>query len=90
MASFSDVTGVYLAILKGRSVPAQNEETFPLIALAVDDLDAAIERLKAHHVDLLRNVEEDPDSRWVFFRDPGGNLSSWFIGNRRAGQSRCA
>ena len=69
-----DVGGAYLAILKGKSVLAQNAETFPLIALAVDDLDTAIERLKAHHVDLLKEVEEDLDSRWVFFRDPGGNL----------------
>ncbi len=69
-----DVAGAYLAILKGKSVLAQNAETFPQIALAVDDLDGAIERLKAHHVDLLKGVDEDPDSRWVFFRDPGGNL----------------
>lgn len=69
-----DVGGAYLAILKGKSVLAQNAETFPLIALAVDDLDSAIERLKAHRVDLLKDVEEDPASRWVFFRDSGGNL----------------
>jgi predicted enzyme related to lactoylglutathione lyase len=69
-----DVGGAYLAIVKGKSVFAQNSETFPLIALAVDDLDSAIERLKAHHDDLLKGVEEDLASRWVFFRDPGGNL----------------
>ncbi len=69
-----DVGGTYLAILKGKLVPAQDAETFPLVALAVDDLDSAIERLKAHHVDLLKDMEEDLDSRWVFFRDPGGNL----------------
>ena len=69
-----DVGGAYLAILKGKSVLSQNAEPFPLIALAFDDLDSAIERLKAHHVDLLKDVEEDLDSRWVFFRDPGSNL----------------
>lgn len=69
-----DVGGTYLAILKGESVLAQDAETFPLIALAVDDLDSAIEQLKAHHVALLKDVEEDSASRWVFFRDPGGNL----------------
>jgi len=68
-----DVGGAYLAILKGKSVLAQNAETFPVIALAVDDLDSAVERLKAHHVDLLKDAE-DPASRWVFFRDPGDNL----------------
>ena len=69
-----DVGGTYLTILKGKSVLAQNAEPFPLIALAVDDLDSAIDRLKAHHVDLLKDVDEDPDSRWGVFRDPGGNL----------------
>lgn len=69
-----DVGGAYLAILKGKSVLAQNAEAFPRIALAVEDLDSAIENLKAHHVDLVKDVEEDLDSRWVFFRDPGGNL----------------
>ena len=69
-----DVGGSYLAILKGKSVLGEGSETFPVIALAVDDLDSAIERLKAHHVELLKDVEEDPASRWVFFQDPGGNL----------------
>jgi len=69
-----DAGGAYLAILKGVSALSQNAETFPLIALSVDDLNSAIERLKAHHVDLLKDVEEDLDSRWVFFRDPGGSL----------------
>ena len=69
-----DVGGAYLAILKGKSVLAQNSESFPLIALAVDDLDSAIERLKAHNIDMLKDVEDDPDSRWGFIRDPGGNL----------------
>ena len=69
-----DVGGACLVILKGKSVLAQNAETFPVVALAVDDLDSAIERLKAHQVDFLKDVEEDPASRWVFFRDPGGNL----------------
>jgi predicted enzyme related to lactoylglutathione lyase len=69
-----DVSGAYLAILKGKSVLSQNAETFPVIALAFDDLDSAIERLKAHQVALLKDVQEDLDSRWVFFHDPGGNL----------------
>jgi len=69
-----DVGGAYLVILKGKSVLAQNAETFPVIALAVEDLDSAVERLKAHHVDLLKGMQEDESSRWVFFRDPGSNL----------------
>jgi predicted enzyme related to lactoylglutathione lyase len=71
-----DVSGTYLTILKGKPVPAQNAEPshFPLIAFAVDDLDSAIERLQAHHVELPREVVEDADSRWVMFHDPAGNL----------------
>ena len=71
-----DVGGAYLTILKGKPIPAQNAEPshFPLIAFAVDDLTAAIERLQAHHVELLTDVAEDADSRWVVFHDPAGNL----------------
>jgi len=69
-----DVGGAFLVILKGKSVLSQNSETFPVIALAVEDLDSAVERLKVHRVDLLKDMQEDESSRWVFFRDPGGNL----------------
>ena len=69
-----DVGGAYLVILNGKSVLAQNAEAFPAVALAVDDLDSAVERLKTHHVDLLKGMQEDESSRWVFFRDPGDNL----------------
>lgn len=69
-----DVGGAYLAILKGKTNFAQDAETFPVIALAVEDLDSAVERLKAHRVDFLKNMQEDESSRWVFFRDPGDNL----------------
>ena len=69
-----DVGGAYLAILNGKSMLAPDAETFPVVALAVDDLDSAIERLKAYHVDLLKDVEEDSASRWVFLHDPGDNL----------------
>ena len=71
-----DLGGIYLTILKGRSMPAQNSapDRFPIIAFAVDDLDAAVERLRTHHVELPRGVEEDANSRWVMFHDPVGNL----------------
>lgn len=71
-----DGGGVYLTILKGKPVPAQNAEPahFPLLAFAVDDVDSAIERLQAHQVELPRGVAEDADSRWVLFHDPAGNL----------------
>ena len=71
-----DLGGTYLAILKGKPVPARNAEPshFPLIAFAVDDLDSAIERLRAHRVELPKDIAESADSRWVMFRDPAGNL----------------
>jgi len=69
-----DIGGAYLAILKGKMNFTQDAETFPVIALTVEDLDSAVEKLKAHQVDLLKNIQEDESSRWVFFRDPGNNL----------------
>ena len=68
------VGGAYLVILKGKTNFAQDAETFPVIALAVEDLDSAVERLRAHRVDLLKDMQEDESSRWVVFRDPGDNL----------------
>ena len=71
-----DLDGIYLVILKGRPMPAQNPTPirFPIVAFAVDDLDAAVDRLHAHRVELPWGVEEDASSRWVMFRDPAGNL----------------
>ncbi|MFN8594572.1 MAG: VOC family protein [Anaerolineae bacterium] len=71
-----DLGGVYLVILKGRSVPPLDQVPvrFPIVAFAVEDLDAAIDRLKAHHVDLPWGIEEDVNSRWAMFYDPAGNL----------------
>jgi catechol 2,3-dioxygenase-like lactoylglutathione lyase family enzyme len=71
-----DLGGIYLVILKGRPLPPINPipDRFPIVALAVDDLDAAIDGLRAHHVDLPWGLEEDASSRWVMFHDPAGNL----------------
>jgi catechol 2,3-dioxygenase-like lactoylglutathione lyase family enzyme len=71
-----DLGGIYLTILKGRPRPAENPtpDRFPIVAFAVDDLDAVVEQLRAHHVELPWGIEEDADSRWVMFRDPAGNL----------------
>ncbi len=71
-----DLGGAYLVILQGRSRPPFNPvpTRFPIVAFAGDDLDAEVERLHAHHVDLPWGVEEDADSRWVMFHDPAGNL----------------
>lgn len=70
------VGGTYLTILKGKPVPAQDAvpSRFPLFAFRVQDLDAVVEHIEAHGVDLPWGIEEDGDSRWVMFRDPAGNL----------------
>jgi hypothetical protein len=41
-------------------------------AIAVDDLDAALEHLQCHNVDLPGNVVETP-ARYVILPDPAGN-----------------
>jgi len=71
-----ELGGTYLVILKGRPSPAQEAvpARFPLVAFAVDDLEASIERLHAHEVELPWGVEADAASRWVMFYDPAGNL----------------
>jgi hypothetical protein len=40
----------------------------------VDDLEAAVDQLRAHQVDLPWGIETDANSRWVMFHDPAGNL----------------
>ena len=71
-----NVGGVYLTILKGKPNPAEDADPsrFPLFAFRVNDLDAAVERLQAHRVELLWGIEERDNSRWVMFHDPAGNL----------------
>ena len=71
-----EVAGVYLTILKGSPVAAQNAEPdhFPLFALAVDDLDAMLNRLEKHQVALPWGVAGNAGERWVMFHDPAGNL----------------
>ncbi len=71
-----DLGGTSLVILKGRPAPAQDAspERFPLMAFAVEDLEAAIANLQAHGVELPWGIEGDGRSRWVMFHDPAGNL----------------
>jgi catechol 2,3-dioxygenase-like lactoylglutathione lyase family enzyme len=68
--------GTYLVMLKGKPQPAQETDgdPFPVIAFAVDDLDGALDRLKAKGVALPWGVEADARARWVMFHDPAGNL----------------
>ena len=71
-----DLDGSYLVISQGTPAPAHDSpaDRFPLLALAVPDLDAALQRLEAHAVLLPWGVESDLPSRWVMLSDPAGNL----------------
>ena len=71
-----DVGGVKLVIVQGRPVDAvtPTQARFPVLAVEVHDLDEAIGRLKDRGVRLPYGVGHDAHTRWVMFRDPGGNL----------------
>lgn len=71
-----DLGGCYLVILSGTPSPAKNStpERFPIFALSVDDLDEAVESLRTYQVELPWGIEQDANSRWAMFYDPGGNL----------------
>lgn len=71
-----DLGGSILVILKGRPSPPLDSvpERFPLVAFAVDNLDAALQQLDQHGVELPWGVEADAHSRWAMFYDPAGNL----------------
>jgi catechol-2,3-dioxygenase len=65
-----------LVILPGQAHKPQDsvQSRFPVIAFAVDDLQEAIQRLQSYKIKMPWGVEQDHDSRWVMFYDPGGNL----------------
>jgi len=71
-----DLGGAYLVILQGIPYPAQDPvpARFPQVAFRVDDLDAAVARLRQHQVNLPWDIESDAASRWAMFFDPAGNL----------------
>ena len=70
------VGGIYFLILRGKPHPAEDAQPdrFPLFALSVDDLEAAVRGLDAHGVPMPWGIEQNATERWVMFRDPGGNL----------------
>ena len=67
---------VHLLILAGKPQPPLNPEPerFPVIAFSVEDIDRAAVKLKQASVELPWGVEQSPDSRWIMFHDPAGNL----------------
>jgi catechol 2,3-dioxygenase-like lactoylglutathione lyase family enzyme len=60
-----DLGGVYLVILNGRPLPPLDPipDRFPIVAFAVDDLDATVARLRQLHVELYWGIEEDAGSQ---------------------------
>ena len=74
--SFELENDVFLVIVQGHPnpTPVSEEEHFPAIAFAVDDLESTIEHLKSHNLALPWGVEELAGNRWVKFFDPSGNL----------------
>lgn len=74
--AFALGNGVHLVILKSQPWSVENSEAehFPVIAFEVEDLDQAVERLKARGIELPWGVEENQSARWVIFYDPAGNL----------------
>jgi catechol 2,3-dioxygenase-like lactoylglutathione lyase family enzyme len=70
-----DLGGSYLVLRPGTPDQANAvHDRFPAVALAVDDLHAALHRLQAHAVELPWGVESNPRAQWVVFWDPAGNL----------------
>ena len=71
--------GLWLGLPDGRAVhllEGQHEpHTGHHFALQVDDIDAAVEALRAHGVEAREAKESAPGSgRQTFFTDPSGNL----------------
>lgn len=43
-----------------------------LLNFAVDDMDAFLARLRAHHVHILKQDDSDPHGRFAWIMDPDG------------------
>ncbi len=70
-----DLGGPILTIIRGRpALPPDPEPRFPVVAFSIPDLDAAMEKLRTHGLNLPWGVESNASSRWVMFHDPEGNL----------------
>ena len=68
--------GAHLVLNEGQpeAVVESKRSRFPTIALAVRDLDGAVEQLVAHGIELPWGVAGSDRARWVVFSDPAGNL----------------
>ncbi len=68
--------GAILALLPGQPRPPREDKPshFPIFALAVLSLDDYLAPLQRAGVEPLFGVEENAQTRFVRFYDPGGNL----------------
>lgn len=66
----------HLVIIQGRDVIPKfpPEPRWPILALRVPDLDAAVQRLRAHNIELPWGIERSAQARYVMFHDPDGYL----------------
>jgi catechol 2,3-dioxygenase-like lactoylglutathione lyase family enzyme len=71
-----DLNGTYLTIIQGEPAAKLGGAStqFPALALEVENLDKAIDRLRLHHIELPWEIEQGDTSRWVKFYDPARNL----------------
>jgi catechol 2,3-dioxygenase-like lactoylglutathione lyase family enzyme len=65
--------GCYLVLVEHQA-PKRDRPHFPVLAFAVDDLEAARAHLQAHGVALPWPVEHSHTAKWILFPDPDGNL----------------
>ena len=66
----------HLVILRGAARPGlePREASFPVLALAVENLDEAVAALREKKVEMPWGIEENNQARWIKFYDPGNNL----------------
>lgn len=84
-----DLNGTYLAVLPGKQevFPAHPDIRFPLVAIALDDFEAALARLSAEGVDLPWGIEQGQGMRWAMCHDPAGNLIELVDQSSQAGRA---
>jgi len=65
-----------LVLVKGIFCPPDGAfpPDFPQLSFEVDNLDEVVSYLKDRGVDVIGNIEERRDSRWIKLHDPAGNL----------------
>jgi catechol-2,3-dioxygenase len=65
--------GCYLVLVETQAQKRERPR-FPVLAFAVDDLEAAQAHLQAHGVELPWPSERSHQAEWIMFPDPDGNL----------------